>query len=258
MDARFLPLRRRSLTGLLAGAGLPVLGQAATLRMVSDAATPHVMPAGHPLGEGIDVDIARQALASQGVTGLQLQILPWRRALAQLERGEADFAPAMRRTPEREAFLAFSRPYGTSVQHLLLSRAGMPLAVRSLRDLQGLRIGVVQGYAYPAQVVQAVGPRLVRVNDQVALLRMAAAGRFDAALISALAGIWMVHELGLADALRHHPLVVDEGRQTQFAVSRRSPHAQALLSALDRGLAKFDAAAWQRFERPYLKSLQAL
>jgi polar amino acid transport system substrate-binding protein len=249
--------RRRTLAALLAGAGLNARSAAPAIRMVSDAVVPYVMPAGHPLGEGIDVDIARQALLGRNLPPLRLEVLPWRRALALLERGQADLAPAVRRTPEREAFLHFSQPYGTVVQHMLVSRAQATLRVRRLQDLRGLRVGLVQGYAYPVPVLEAIGPAVELVNDKNALLRMAAAGRFDAALISVLTGAWAVHELGLAGVLRRHPLVVEEGLQTQYAVSRASVHARPLLEALNRSLAPLDKAAWQRFERPYIRALQA-
>lgn len=249
---------RRSLLPLpllLSGLGGGVRASGQVLRMVSDEIAPYVMASAGGEPRGIDVDIARKALASQGGPPLQVSLLPWRRALQQLEAGEADFAPSVRRTPEREAFLAFSNPYGASVRHRLVSAPQLGRRVRGVQDLQGLSIGLVKGYVYPELLSRVAGLRQVIVNDKPALLRMVAAGRFDVAAITELTGAWLVHELGLAEQLRVHPFVMSEGRQTQFAFSRRSPQALEALAQLNRGLSRFSAADWPRFEKPYLRPL---
>lgn len=254
-----MPLPRRSLLPLLLS-GLGADGAAATqaLRLVSDELAPYVMATGPGAAEGIDVDIARQALASQGGPALSVALLPWRRALQQLERGEADLAPSVRRTPEREAFLAFSLPYGGGVRHRLVSAPDARRVVRDVAALRDLSVGLVKGYAYPALLARAPGLRPVYVNDKPALLRMAAARRFDVAVIAELTGAWLLHELGLSEQLRVHPFVMTEGRQTQFAISRRSPRAMAALEPLNRGLARFSRADWLRFEKPYQRPLTPL
>ena len=248
-------LIRRHFPALLAAAASAPWAAGAPLRLVTDPQPPESLPPGHPLGAGIDIDIVRQALVEAGGPALDVVYLPWRRALAELETGQADLAPGVRRTPERERFLAFSRPYGTPVRHLVVSGRGVTRAVRQLDDLRGLRVGVVRGYAYPPALLAAAGDSMVPVNDKKALLRMVAAGRFDAALINSSTGVWMLQELGLRESVRVHPLVFGEGRQTQFAVSRQSARRDQVLAWLNQGLAKLQRGGWERFERRYLQEL---
>jgi ABC-type amino acid transport substrate-binding protein len=184
MLAAAMPCPRRQFLTLVTipALGGAVPGAVATLRMVSETLPPYVLPEDHPLGEGIDVDIARQALGAQGGLPIRLERLPWRRALALLESGEADLAPGVRRTAERERFLAFSQPYGSVVRHRAYSAREVRFSVRRSADLAQWHVGLVEGYAYPESLLAALGARVSRLPDEPALLRVAAAGRVDVAL----------------------------------------------------------------------------
>jgi hypothetical protein len=96
-------LRRRS---LLLCPALP-LAAAESLLMVCEVAPPYTLPPGDPRGAGIDVDIARAALARGGGPAPSMQFVPFRRALAMMASGEADLMFGLRRTPELEGFLQF-------------------------------------------------------------------------------------------------------------------------------------------------------
>jgi ABC-type amino acid transport substrate-binding protein len=259
MLAAAMPCPRRQFLTLVTipALGGAVPGAVATLRMVSETLPPYVLPEDHPLGEGIDVDIARQALGAQGGLPIRLERLPWRRALALLESGEADLAPGVRRTAERERFLAFSQPYGSVVRHRAYSAREVRFSVRRSADLAQWHVGLVQGYAYPENLLAALGARVSRLPDEPALLRVAAAGRVDVALVTDLRARWAVQQLGLQQALRLHPFEFAEGHRTQMAFSRKSGPAMAALALMNRGLAQLERGGWQRFEQPYLQPLPA-
>ena len=248
-----MPCPRRQFLTLVTipALGGAVPGAVATLRMVSETLPPYVLPEDHPLGEGIDVDIARQALGAQGGLPIRLERLPWRRALALLESGEADLAPGVRRTAERERFLAFSQPYGSVVRHRAYSAREVRFSVRRSADLAQWHVGLVQGYAYPENLLAALGARVSRLPDEPALLRV------DVALVTDLRARWAVQQLGLQQALRLHPFEFAEGHRTQMAFSRKSGTAMAALALMNRGLAQLERGGWQRFEQPYLQPLPA-
>lgn len=256
MDPPF-PWRRRAvltLPVLLAGLAGGRVGGAAPrqLRLVSDPSPPYVMPAGHRLGEGIDVDIARTALALAGFNAVELELVPWRRALAMLASGAADLAPAVRRTPEREKFVVFSQPYGEPVQHRFLTPTGSGLHVRHLRDLRGMRIGLVRGFAYPAPLREILGEPAAWATHKEALLRMAAARHIDVAVVNAVTADWLLSQLQLTRALDIQPYAYTSGERTQFALSRRSPAALAALEPLNAGLRQLEREGWGRFAARYV------
>lgn len=217
---------------------------------------PYVLDAGHPAGDGIDIDITRAALALVGDYRLRVERLPWRRVLAQLEAGEADLTVAARDTPERRRFLAFSRGYGANVEHDFFALRERGALVRRLEDLRGLRVGVVAGFAFPTPLQAALGGDIEQALNLPILLRMVAAQRIDVAVVNSLPGRWLVQELGLTQRLARQAYSHDSGDQTHLAVARHRAGSAQLLAELNRGLSLLARQGpWSRFEAPYLRPL---
>jgi ABC-type amino acid transport substrate-binding protein len=116
-------------------------------------------------------------------------------------------------------------------------------------------VGLVNGYAYPAELRAALTGRIETALNMPTLLRMLAAQRIDLVVLSGLPGQWLVQEMNLGDTLLRHPYVHDSGQPTQMAFSLQRPgHAEAL-AAMNRGLAQLaQEKAWARFEARYLKT----
>ncbi len=70
--------------------------------------------------------------------------LTWTQTLKQVKSGGVDLLPAVARTPEREKFLNFTKPY-ISFPVVIATRKDGPF-VDNLSDLKGLKVGVVAGY----------------------------------------------------------------------------------------------------------------
>ena len=93
---------------------------------------------------GITPDLL--ALLSQrlGIPITTARFATWAEVLAGVRDGRADALGTLTRTPEREEFLLFSRPY-LSVPTVLFVRRD-DRTIRSLADCRGRRVGVVEGY----------------------------------------------------------------------------------------------------------------
>lgn len=229
----------------------------ARVRLAATVFPPYVLEAGHPLGDGLDVDMARAALQPAGLD-VELVRVPWRRALAQLQAGEADFTIGIRDTPERRRYLSFTRGYGDPVRHGFYTRREQGLQLRHLSDLSGRRIGVVGGYAFPAALTPWLSQPASQPANLTVLLRMLAAARFDVAVVNELPGLWLVRELGLEAVLTRQPLRHDSGQQTHMGVALASPLAARLLPALEQGLERLNGnGQWQRLTRHYLSPAAA-
>jgi len=245
-------LTRRHLALTLPWAGAALAGPQAPLKLVAAIDAPYVLPPGHALGEGVDVDIARAALRLGGGLELRLERVPFRRALALLEWGEADLTLGLANTPERARYLAFSRPYGHESWYVFLRASAAATRVRGLNDLRALRVGLVRGFAYPAALQAALGtspPTLATSRE--ALLRMAAVGHVDVAVAERLTANWLLRELGLERALQIENFLLRGGGSPLMGLSRRSVPAMAALDAMNRGLARLETGGWSRFEAPY-------
>jgi ABC-type amino acid transport substrate-binding protein len=76
--------------------------------------------------------------------------LKWEQVLEGIKSRKLDVLPAVVRTPEREAFMAFTKPY-TSFPIVVATRKDSPY-IDGLNDLAGKRVGVVKGYTVQKQV----------------------------------------------------------------------------------------------------------
>ena len=80
-----------------------------------------------------------------GITFQPPASMPWSEVVGRAQGGKLDLLTSVAATPERQAFLAFSRPYYSWPNVIAIaSGADVPTG---LADLAGKRVGVVSGYA---------------------------------------------------------------------------------------------------------------
>lgn len=232
---------RRSL--LAAGAAtlaLPAWAEAppTTLVLANTVYPPLVNPQGHASGEGIDIEIAREALKRGGYAGgIEIQWVPWKRALFMLERGLADFTTTVNHSAERDRFLRFSTSYRAGKHYDFYTRRGAGLNLTRLEDLRGLKLAVGAGYIYPQAVLDQLDGRVEYARDVGTAVQLVEHGRADAVIVTTLVGLWEVRHLGLVGHLERQPLQYFNPEPTFMGFSRASPRAMAALPAMDAGLA---------------------
>jgi polar amino acid transport system substrate-binding protein len=232
-------LKRRGLLLLAGGSGLGAASAPGKrLLLVNDAYPPFVMPAGEPAGEGIDVDLLREALAPAGYT-LELRLLPWRRALAMLEQGEADLTTTVSLSADRDAYLAYSIGYRRRVPYHFYALAGRGLRVDSMADLSGFRLGLAAGFRYPPVIEAAVAGNIDRARDLANLAGLLAAGRVDLICGNGLPLAWAIRQQGLSDRVQRMRYEYLSRSSTYMGMAKRR-HAEdgPLIKALDAGLAR--------------------
>lgn len=243
---------RRSLLGATSVWALPVRAEPKRLLLVNAEYPPFVLPPGDPQGEGMDIEIAREAMRRSGYQ-LEVQHFPWRRALAMLERGEADLTTTISISEERRRFLRFSVGYRTSVHYSFFSRKGDKLVLERMDQLNGVRLGLATGYFYPSAIREAPGVKVVEGRDIPTIVAMLAAGRTDCIVVNHLAGAWTIRRLGLQADMQLQPLAYTSGSPTYMAFSRaRHPH-DAAIDVMDRGLQlMLRDGSLSRIEKKYL------
>lgn len=146
--------------------------------------------------QGLGVEVVRTLAARAGDT-VKFQLYPWPRALAMVERGQADILVAAYRTAERQRRYAFLDLPLYSDRLVLYQRRGAPLRWSGeLRSLAGSRIAVVRGWYYGERFEQARAllevSEVVRTENALQMLLhgrvdvMATNARNSAALIGSL------------------------------------------------------------------------
>lgn len=249
-------LRRRdwfvgTVLGAAAGARAALPGS--ELLLVTAAAEPYVLPPGHPLGEGIDLDLAREALMRGGGYRLRVEHVPWRRVLVMLRAGQADLSAGVHDTAERREFLAFSQSYGGPVRYSFLTRREGGPSIRRLADLRGKRLGLMAGAVFP-EALQAVMTGPIELTlDLNSQLRMLAAGRVEVVVGNELPARWLLQHQSYGADLQRQPFTFDTGTPTQMAFSRQRPGYEDALAAMNRGLAMLAREnRWATLEARYL------
>jgi PAS domain S-box-containing protein len=177
--------------------------------------------------QGISADYL--ALMTQRL-GIQVEpvVFPdWHSALEAAKAQQVDLLVSVGQTPERENFLAFSKPYITSSNVVVARRSNT--AIRSIDDLAGTTVALETGYAINDVLpVKVPGVNIVNVADTEAALRAVASGRADAYVGDLIVSSFLINRLNLANV----DLRGEAGfstSQLHFAVRKDWPELAALL-----------------------------
>ncbi len=130
------------------------------------------------------LDLVKAALDRGGVRS-QSSIMTWAAALQALEQGKLDGSAAVWKSPEREAYLLFSKPYLEN-RLLLVARKGESVAFSAVSQLAGKRLALVRGYAYGDAVTKAPRVEVVYKDSDADCLRAVLAKQADYLLLDEL------------------------------------------------------------------------
>lgn len=142
--------------------------------------------------EGFSVDLLRLMTAHAGLR-LELQVMPWQRALQAAEAQPRSVLFSLTRTPEREPLYQWVGPIAQ--RRILIYRLASrtDLAMTQLSELGNARIGVVRDSAADRQL-QAAGLRpglqLEQGLDDVTNVRKLLAGRMEYIALLDWAAAW--------------------------------------------------------------------
>ena len=182
------------------------------------------------VARGITPDLLTIMGKKLGVEFQAVAYPTWSDVLEAGKRGEVDLLGTLTRTPEREGFLLFSRPY-LSVPYVLFVRqdGGDP---KTIEDMVSRRLGVVRNYGINSWL-SAEHPKihLVAVEDSATGLTMVATGQLDALLETLPVGAYIVREKSLTNVriVPRHIYTLPQ----HFGVRKDEP---LLLSIVQKGL----------------------
>lgn len=190
---------------------------------------------------GFSVELLRLMAARAGV-GLDLQVLPWVRAVQQAEASPTGVLFSLTRTPEREAQFQWVGPIAQR-RILIYKLAGRSdLALAHWRDVGGARIGVVRDSAAD-RALQAAGLRpgieLEQGLDDATNLRKLLAGRMEYVALLDWAAAWNLRQMRLPYGALQPVLEQDASKSYWYGLRPDADPAlvrrlQAALDALRR------------------------
>jgi len=160
---------------------------------------------GEPAGPMVDV---LKAVCVELDWSCHIELLPWRRALAMAERGQADGLFTLLDTPQRQSLMRASLPV-LDARYSVFARAGQAFTYTGAASLAGHQIGVYgpSGSSISLQALlagQAEAERepaqLVLEPDNLTVLRKLISGRYGRdglAFMNENVALWLLREHGL-------------------------------------------------------------
>ncbi|PZP33328.1 MAG: hypothetical protein DI603_08120 [Roseateles depolymerans] len=242
--AKYSQPTRRLFSVLLAAGGLPGAvalavpgGPAPALR----GYTEHLAPLNYAedgRASGLSSELL-QLMASEAGLPLNIEVMPWQRAVQAAAREPNSVLFSLTRTPEREARYQWVGPI--LPRRILLYRLSSRPEVKpaSLGQLQGLRVGVVRDSAAAKHLVTA-GLRpdvdLEFSLDDHHNLRKLLAGRMDLIALLDWAATWQLHRLQLPGSTLTPVLPLDVDKAYWYGLPAAADPAlvRRLQDALDR------------------------
>lgn len=186
---------------------------------------------------GASVALTGRILDELGVRWEARFVGPWPRVLKSAEYGEIDLIVSLKPTPEREAYLEFTRaPAFPNPMAVFVARA-RPLKFDAPEDLVGRRGGRTAGDRF-GDAFDRFAEKHLALEDADSLdtnFQKLAAGRIDYVVTGLYAGRAHLLQAGLDDRIADLPRPVNEGF-IHHGFSRRSACA-ALVAAVDARLA---------------------
>lgn len=189
---------------------------------------------------GVAAHLLREALATQGLQ-TQFNFYPWQRVYENIKEGHDEVSPLWVWTEQRAQDVYFTEVLleGTAVFFHLKDD---PFDWHDYPDLQGLRVGGLLSASYPwVETARQQGVTLQMewvVNERQNFEKLLKGKRIRLFSLDKLVGYDLLHShFSAADLARvtHHPKAVETWAY-RLIVSKRSPRAQQLVAALNKGL----------------------
>jgi polar amino acid transport system substrate-binding protein len=218
--------------GLLSvGGSFTLSAQNAPLTFVSTAWPPFTNAPGSPR---LALDLVEEALGRIGFAPKTTIVSAGQFTSALLD-GRYDGSAAAWKDPEREKVLVFSQPYLEN-RLVLVGRRGADVSAKSLKDLKGRKIAIVEGYSYGDAVDQS-GAMFVRSRSEEDSLAQLLKATVDYTLMDDLVIDYIVSNYPKESSARLQigstPLVT---RALYLAIRRSRPDADAIISRFNAQL----------------------
>jgi polar amino acid transport system substrate-binding protein len=138
---------------------------------------PYVMPVSeNGKLSGLNAETVLELCSRLGFEA-DMQIVPWKRALAYAKEGKADAIFAPRYTKERAEFLYYPSEPLNLEKTVLFARKGSGIKISKLDDLKGKMVGTVRGYNYGPEFDNCLGLERAESDNDRQLLKILSKNR---------------------------------------------------------------------------------
>jgi len=186
---------------------------------------------------GVDIEILEEAAKIAGAT-LEFKEYPWARATKMAEDGEVDAIFSMSKTAEREKVFYFPAINLASETNVIFANDSYKGDVKSLVDLKGKTIGVIQDYSYGTDFDNFKDCKKELNSNQDALVKKLQANRFQLAINNELVGNYMAKSIG-ATNIRVLSYVVNTD-PLYLGISKKAPNGKEFYDKISAALSSME------------------
>ncbi|GBC61707.1 amino acid ABC transporter substrate-binding pro tein [Desulfonema ishimotonii] len=204
---------------------------------------------------GTDVNVLA-AFCRQNDISAEFRSFPWKRALHMVRQGEAAGILSLFRTPERGTFLYYPSVPINSVKIVLIGRKSDHFTIRSLADLTGKSVGVIDGYHYGPEFDSLEGLNKTYCKTKKEMITMLDRGRVNV-ITDSLDGFRFMCKAHGFDANRFEVLYRITENPIYVGFSKKLPGRKGELLAEKLGLFLEDLRAKGKLEQIRNPSRQA-
>ncbi|MBU2895907.1 transporter substrate-binding domain-containing protein [Vibrio hepatarius] len=205
------------------------LTSAATLKMSQDLWPPYIMNSVQ--GSGIAHDIVADALISAGYD-LEYAVKPWTRVLKETKSGQSDVIISLWKTEERAKFLLYTEPY-THNNVIFISLSESQFEYESLDSLKGLRVALINDYAYANDLRQYKDMTVINTLDLPNSLRYLLANKADVILADESVGKWIARGMKIPKGKLYFSKTHFDSTPLHAAVRKDHPEAEKIVLILN-------------------------
>jgi polar amino acid transport system substrate-binding protein len=230
--------------------------EAAPLRIISGSNFPPLIEEQPEGMRGLLPDVLNEVLPRCSDGAPQIRGVPWNRALAIIQAGEAD-AIATVATKERLVQLEASRvPVLVSPFRVYAARDNPRIdqlrRVTSLSELAGFKVGSYSGNGWVHENLNGFHVDY-SATSQSLTLQMLAHQRFDVVIENEYAARYLIRQGGLSGKIEELPAARIGAVPWHLLVRRDYPGVHELLACFDREMVSFrNSPKWSELKRLYL------
>ncbi len=171
---------------------------------------------------GLSVDIATAILEKTGLKRNNVEVLPWKRALLQVQTLPNTILHNVARLPSREKKYQWIGPYYKVRVALFKLKSRKDIGITTLKQAQSYRIAAERGSGFIAHDMTPKGLKVHEVNTNEQILKMLESRRIDLAAFPAHALKGLCEQAGISP--EHFEQVVDVvQRDIYFIVNKETP-----------------------------------
>ena len=226
------------MTGLVLLSPRPAL--AAEILFVVDDFPPYqyLTPDGEARGSSYE---AVQAIFDNLRIPIQVEFLPWKRAVKTTKYGLATGLFSCGYKKERESFIHYSAPINYSTKGVIVKKTYQGSPISALKDLHNVSVGAVTGFA-ANEFLNKAGIPFFGVPTISSAIPMLAHERFDALYLSLETGQFLAAEAGMAGAFEYFPLKDFALRPYHLCFSKKWPGYRELAEKFNHALGELQAS----------------